>query len=178
PAQRREVERGEVEAGGVLAVRPEGGEQGADVGEVGAHRVVRQAALQVEVTPEGVEERVDVVHALTVTRRGGEGKPHRRDASRDYRMEPWASMTYFFAAPLSNSSYPRGASSRLMTSALTALAMWILSLRIACMRPRWYVITGVWPVTKVSAFAQPVPKSIDRAPRWAASSTPPGSPVT
>src|SRR5690625_5157450 len=65
-----------------------------------------------------------------------------------------------------------------MTLALTALAMWIRSWRIACMRPRWYFITGVCPVTKDSALAQPVPNSIDSAPRWAASSTPPGSPVT
>src|SRR5205807_448666 len=47
-----------------------------------------------------------------------------------------------------------------MTVALTAFAILILSLRIACMRARLYFITGVWPVVKVWDFAQPRPMRI------------------
>ena len=40
---------------------------------------------------------------------------------------PCGSMTNFFAAPLSKSLYPVGASSKEMTVTLTAFAIWILS---------------------------------------------------
>src|SRR5450759_4209141 len=43
---------------------------------------------------------------------------------------PWGSMTNFFAAPLSKSAYPCGASSRLITVAFTALAICALPDRI------------------------------------------------
>ena len=62
--------------------------------------------------------------------------------------------------------------------ALTFLAMWTLSCRMAIIRPRLYFITGHWPVVKLSDFAQPVPRLSDSEPFLAASSTPPGSPVT
>ncbi|MDT4890337.1 hypothetical protein FQZ97_1271650 [compost metagenome] len=71
-----------------------------------------------------------------------------------------------------------GASSRLMALALTFLAMCILSCRIAIISPRLYFITGHCPVVKLSDFAQPVPRLSERAPFLAASSMPPGSPVT
>ena len=48
----------------------------------------------------------------------------------------------FFAAPLSKSLYPVGASSSVMTVAFTALAICTLSCRMAIISPRWYFITG------------------------------------
>jgi hypothetical protein len=65
-----------------------------------------------------------------------------------------------------------------MALALTALAIWILSCRIAIISCRLYFITGHCPVVKDSDFAHPVPRLIDRDPFFAASSTAPGSPVT
>ena len=44
---------------------------------------------------------------------------------------PCGSITYFFEAPLSKSAYPLGASSKLITYTLTALAILILSYNIA-----------------------------------------------
>ena len=61
---------------------------------------------------------------------------------------------------------------------LTALAIWILSYRIACINWRLYRITGHWPVAKVCDFAQPKPMRIPSTPVFAFSSTPPGSSVT
>lgn len=51
-------------------------------------------------------------------------------------INPWGSSTNFFDTPESKAEYPDGASSREMTVALTALAIWTLSLRIACIRSR------------------------------------------
>src|SRR5450759_3110428 len=65
-----------------------------------------------------------------------------------------------------------------MTVALTFLAICTLSCRIACISPWWYFMTGHWPVVNDSDLAQPRPSRIDRAPIFALSSTPPGSPVT
>ena len=53
-----------------------------------------------------------------------------------YAIDAWGSSTNFFAAPLSKSLYPCGASSRVMTVALTAFAICTLSWRIACINLR------------------------------------------
>ena len=53
-----------------------------------------------------------------------------------YLIDAWGSSTNFFAAPLSKSLYPCGASSRVMTVALTAFAICTLSWRMACINLR------------------------------------------
>ena len=59
---------------------------------------------------------------------------------------PCGSKTNFFATPESNSLYPRGASLRGRTVALTILAICKRSWRMACISWRLYLSTGVWPV--------------------------------
>ena len=49
---------------------------------------------------------------------------------------PCGSSTYFFAAPLSKSLYPCGASSSEITVAFTAFAICTLSCKIACISCR------------------------------------------
>jgi hypothetical protein len=49
-----------------------------------------------------------------------------------YLISPCGFSTNFLAAPLSKSLYPLGASSRGVTVALTALPIWTLSCRMAC----------------------------------------------
>jgi hypothetical protein len=61
---------------------------------------------------------------------------------------------------------------------LTFFAICTRSYRIAIMSSRLYFITGHWPVTNECDFAQPSPSRMDSEPTFAASSTPPGSPVT
>ena len=57
-------------------------------------------------------------------------------------ISPCGSKTNFLAAPWSKSWYPFGASSSVITVALTAFAISARSLRIICMSPWWYFITG------------------------------------
>ena len=59
---------------------------------------------------------------------------------------------------------------QVMTVALTALAMWMRSWRIAIIKPRLYFMTGVWPVNNAWDLAHPRPKRMLRLPFLAAAS--------
>jgi hypothetical protein len=80
---------------------------------------------------------------------------------------PWGSITNFFATPESNWAYPLGASSSEITSTPTTCAIRIRSQRIACIKARLYLITGVCPVKKLCDLAQPRPRRTLSEPRLA-----------
>ena len=131
-----------------------------------------------------------------VTRRHNRVAPHRSPrwrrrrsgatrscgpAVRPRRPGPWCCADRARTCGRRPSRTPRSPSarrSRPMTVAFTASPMCTLSARIAFIRPRWYCITGHWPVVKACDLAQPRPSRIDSEPIFAASSTAPGSPVT